>query len=94
MNILERALAPTPGFFKTLRNIGLLLTAISGAIIASPIALPAAVVSVAGYLAVGGSVLSAVSQITVEDSAMLPPGQAGGMPARDLGAQGLAGMPG
>jgi hypothetical protein len=36
---------------------------------ASPVALPAAVVSVAGYLAVAGGVMSAVSQVTVDDAA-------------------------
>lgn len=68
MNIVNRAKAPTPKFFKKLRNIGLLLVAISGSIIASPVALPVAVVTVAGYLAVAGGVISAVSQITVDDS--------------------------
>jgi len=64
MNILERVNAPTPDFFKRLRNFGLLLAAVSAAIFASPIVLPATVVAVAGYLAVGGTVLSAVSQVT------------------------------
>jgi hypothetical protein len=36
---------------------------------AAPVALPAAVVTAAGYIAVAGGVMSAVSQITVEDSA-------------------------
>ena len=64
MNILERVNAPTPDFFKRLRNFGLLLAAASAAIFASPIVLPASVVAVAGYLAGGGTVLSAVSQVT------------------------------
>ena len=64
MNILERVNAPTADFFKRLRNFGLLLAAVSAAIFASPIVLPASVVAVAGYLAVGGTVLSAVSQVT------------------------------
>jgi len=64
MNILERINAPTPDFFKRLRNIGLLLAGISAAILASPVTLPAGIVAVAGYLAVGGTVLSAVSQVT------------------------------
>ncbi len=68
MNIQERAKAPTPKFFKVLRTIGLSLLAISGSIMAAPIALPAAVVTVAGYVAVAGGVISAVSQVTVEDS--------------------------
>ncbi|MFD2909797.1 hypothetical protein ACFSX9_13750 [Flavobacterium ardleyense] len=69
MNVLERAQAPTPKFFKVLRTIGLALLAVSGSIVAAPVVLPAVVVSVAGYAAVVGGVLSAVSQITVEDSA-------------------------
>ena len=67
MNIVERAKAPTPKFFRILRTVGLTMLAISGSVLAAPVALPAAVVSVAGYLAVAGGVISAVSQITVKD---------------------------
>lgn len=66
MNIIKRAKAPTPKFFRVLRSIGLVLLAISGTVVAAPIALPAAVVSVAGYMAVAGGVISAVSQVTVD----------------------------
>ncbi|TRX03237.1 hypothetical protein [Flavobacterium gawalongense] len=69
MNVIERAKAPTPIFFKILRAVGLALLAISGSVIAAPIVLPTAVVTVAGYLAVAGGVISAVSQITVDDKA-------------------------
>ena len=65
MNLLDRVVSPTPAFFQKLRSIGLALAAMSGAIIAAPITLPTIVVTVAGYLAVAGTVLSAVSQITV-----------------------------
>ena len=65
MTLIERAVSPTPTFFQKLRNIGLALAAISAAIIASPVVLPTIVVTVAGYLAVAGTVLSAVSQVTV-----------------------------
>jgi uncharacterized membrane protein HdeD (DUF308 family) len=64
MNIIKRAKAPTPKFFKVLRNIGLTLAAVGGTILATPIALPMVISSIAGYLAVAGGVLSAVSQIT------------------------------
>jgi uncharacterized membrane protein HdeD (DUF308 family) len=64
MNIVKRAKAPTPKFFKVLRNIGLALTAVGGTILAAPIALPVVISSIGGYLAVAGGVLSAVSQIT------------------------------
>ena len=73
MNIIKRAEAPTPEFFKTLRTIGLALLAVSGSIMAAPIALPAAVISAAGYVAVAGGVISAVSQITVDDKKLQNP---------------------
>jgi uncharacterized membrane protein HdeD (DUF308 family) len=68
MNIQERAKAPTPKFFRILRTIGLSLLALSGSILAAPIAFPAALITAAGYAAVAGGIISAVSQITVEDS--------------------------
>lgn len=67
MNILDRVKAPTPKFFKVLRTIGLSLAAAGGAILTSPIALPAGIVTFGGYLVASGSVLSAVSQTTVDD---------------------------
>jgi hypothetical protein len=65
MNLLERVSSPTPTFFQKLRNIGLALAAICAAIMTAPVALPAIVTTIAGYLAVAGTVLSGVSQITV-----------------------------
>jgi hypothetical protein len=64
MNIVDRAIAPTPKFFRILRSIGLVLLAVSGTIIAAPVVLPVALVSAAGYVAVAGGVISAVSQLT------------------------------
>lgn len=69
MNIVDRAKAPTPKFFKILRSIGLALLGISGSIVAAPVVLPAVVVTAAGYVAVAGGVISAISQITVDDKA-------------------------
>jgi len=66
MNLVERVSSPTPKFFKKLRNIGLMLAAISGTLVAAPVALPAVVIQIAGYLAVASSVASAVSQTVVE----------------------------
>jgi uncharacterized membrane protein HdeD (DUF308 family) len=66
MNAIKRAKAPTPKFFKVLRNIGLALAAVGGTVLAAPIALPVVLTSVAGYLAVAGGVISAVSQLTTE----------------------------
>ena len=67
MKVVERIKAPTPKFFKILRSIGLALLAISGTIVAAPIVLPVTVITVAGYMAVAGGVISAVSQMTVAE---------------------------
>ncbi len=66
MNVVKRVKAPTPRLFQTLRTVGLVLAAVSTAVMTAPVALPVVVVTVAGYLAVAGGVLSAVSQITVD----------------------------
>ncbi|WP_310559173.1 hypothetical protein [Flavobacterium sp.] len=67
MKLVKRAQAPTPKFFKVLRNVGLVLAAIGGTILAAPIALPVVLTSVGGYLVVAGGVASAVSQLTVKE---------------------------
>jgi len=64
MNIIKRAKAPTPKFFKVLRNIGLVLAAVGGTILAAPVALPIVITTIGGYLTVAGGVASAVSQLT------------------------------
>ena len=71
MKLVERAKAPTPKFFKVLRNVGLVLAAIGGTILTAPIALPVVVTSVGGYLVVAGGVASAVSQLTVNEDEIL-----------------------
>jgi lipopolysaccharide/colanic/teichoic acid biosynthesis glycosyltransferase len=66
MNLIERIKAPTPKWFKIIRNISIVLVSIGGIIIASPVALPVGLVSVAGYLVLGGSIISVVSQTGVQ----------------------------
>ena len=65
--IINRASAPTPKFFKVLRNAGLALAAIGGTILTAPIALPVIVTTIGGYIAVAGGVLSAASQLSTTD---------------------------
>ena len=67
MNIIERVKAPTPKFFKTLRTIGLSVIAAGGVLMTAPVSLPAGVISLAGYLTVAGTVMTAVSQTAVEN---------------------------
>ena len=65
MNLVERIQAPTPKWFKVLRTVGIALASIGGIIVASPVALPVGLVSAAGYLILGGSIISVVSQTGV-----------------------------
>ena len=65
LTLAERVMAPTPKFFKTLRTIGLVIGLVGGAILASPVALPAAIVTIGGYLALAGSIVTGVSQTAV-----------------------------
>ncbi|MBW8360090.1 MAG: hypothetical protein K0M63_09875 [Weeksellaceae bacterium] len=62
LNLISRIAAPTPKWFRIVRNLGLTLSAVGGALVAAPIALPAAVLSLGGYLLLGGTIIGAVSQ--------------------------------
>ncbi len=65
MDLIDRARAPTPRFFRTLRNIGITVAGIGGALLASPVVLPALLIQIAGYLTVAGTVITTVSQVSV-----------------------------
>ena len=67
MNILQRAAAPTPSFFKRLQLFGLILTAASGVVIGGAQGAPRQLIEIAKHVATAGAVLIAVSQVTVDD---------------------------
>ncbi len=93
LNLVDRVLEPTPKWFRIVRNLGLALSAVGGVLVAAPVALPAAVVSVGGYLLLGGSIIGAVSQTAIsseeygeksrksgENSSENSPGESGNQP--------------
>ena len=63
--------AKTPKFWKRVQQIAIVAGTIAGVIIAAPVALPAAVITVAGYVATAGTVAATLSQLTVEDAKKL-----------------------
>jgi len=67
MKIINRLKSPTPKFFRVLRNVGLGLAAAGGVLVAAPVAIPAGLVALGGYLIVAGTVASAVAQSAVEN---------------------------
>ncbi len=67
MTLTQRFNAPTPKFWKGVQKIAIAVGAVAGVIVAAPITLPAAVVTVAGYAITAGSVAATLSQLTIED---------------------------
>lgn len=65
LNLVSRMAEPTPKWFRIVRNLGLTLSAVGGVLVAAPVVLPAAVISIGGYLLLGGTIISAVSQTAV-----------------------------
>lgn len=63
----KRCQADTPPFFKKLRNVGLIVAAVGSTILAAPVAVPAIVTSIGGYMILGGTVMTAVSQAAVDE---------------------------
>ena len=78
MTINERIQAPTPPFFKKLRNIGLAILAVATAIMSAPVTLPAILLKIAGYLAVAGTVVASVSQTTTVNNGETDKGSGNG----------------
>ncbi len=66
ISINDRILAPTPRFFRVIRNIGLVLGTVGTTILTAGATLPVAITTVAGYLVTAGAVAAAVSQTTVD----------------------------
>ena len=65
LTLAQRVVAPTPKFFRILRTIGVVVGLVGASILASPVALPAAIVTIGGYLALAGSIVTGVSQTAV-----------------------------
>ena len=65
MSIIKRMQAPTPKFFRVLRNVGIVVATAAGTILTTPVSLPAVILTIAGYAAVAGSVMTALSQAAV-----------------------------
>ena len=62
MSIKDRVKAPTPPFYRKLRNFGIAAVAIATSVLTAPVAAPVIIAKIAGYLAVAGTVTSAICQ--------------------------------
>lgn len=68
MELMKRWNAKTPKFWKTVQKLGIVAGAVGAVLIAAPVALPAAIITTAGYLVTAGGVTAALAQLTVEDT--------------------------
>ena len=68
MSIKKRWSAKTPKFWKRVQKVAITVGAVAGVLIAAPITLPAAVVTVASYAITAGTVAATLSQLTVENN--------------------------
>ena len=67
MSIAQRWNTPTPKFWKRVQKIAITLGAVAGVILTAPVSVPAAVITVAGYVATAGTVAATLSQLTIEN---------------------------
>lgn len=67
MNAIERFKAPTPEFWKKVRNVCGIVAGIAGGLLVAPIALPAAGITALTYIAVIGGTIAGTAQLTKED---------------------------
>ena len=67
-NLKKRWNAKTPKFWKRVQNIAIAAGAIAGVILAAPIALPAALITAAGYIITAGTVAATLSQLTLNNT--------------------------
>jgi uncharacterized membrane protein HdeD (DUF308 family) len=67
MNVVERLNAPTPKFFNKVQSVGVVAGILGTMILTIPVALPVAIVNVAGYLIACGGILAGTSQLAVDE---------------------------
>lgn len=70
-SVVKRWKFLTPKFWKKVQKIGIIIGGLGATILAAPIAIPASITALAGYLALAGSVAATLSQLTVDDQKVL-----------------------
>lgn len=70
LSLQERFEAPSPKLFRRIGRIGLVLAGIGAAILTAPVALPAGLLTLAGYLGTVGAVAKSISSIVVDEEAL------------------------
>jgi ABC-type xylose transport system permease subunit len=64
----DRWTSKTPKFWRSIQKIGIVAGAVGGVLIAAPISLPSALITLGGYLVTAGGVTAALAQLTKDDA--------------------------
>ncbi|MFD1469386.1 hypothetical protein ACFQ48_14235 [Hymenobacter caeli] len=65
LSLLDRVALPSPVFWKKVSAVGKAIGGLGLVLVAAPVALPAAVLTAAGYLVLVGSLTAGLSALTV-----------------------------
>lgn len=79
LSLLDRVTLPTPTYWRKVSAVGKAIGGLGLVLVTAPVALPAAVVSLAGYLVLVGSLTAGLSALKVEPGAAAGASGAGGM---------------
>ena len=82
LSLLDRVALPSPTFWRKVSAVGKAIGGLGLVLVTAPVALPAAVVSVAGYLVLVGSLTAGLAALTVEPAAVVDPAADGGVERR------------
>ena len=69
LSLLDRVALPSPTFWRKVSAVGKAIGGLGLVLVTAPVALPAAIVTVAGYLVLVGSLTAGLSALTVEPGA-------------------------
>ena len=69
LTLLDRVTLKTPRFFRKVRMVSAAVGAVGAILAAAPVALPAGLVALGGYLVLAGSIGAAVASVAVEPGA-------------------------
>ena len=87
MSILDRVAQPSPKFWQKVSAVGKAVGGLGLVLVAAPVALPAAVLTAAGYLVLVGSLTAGLSALTVETGAEASALNKQDQPAGDAGSR-------
>ena len=89
LSLLDRVALPSPTFWRKISAVGKVIGGLGLVLVTAPVALPAAVVSIAGYLVLVGSLTAGLAALTVEPGAVAGASADGrtALPADGTGAQ-------